>query len=136
MLRKYKRPEPLVALYLLADAAPGAIGTFCTQRHTCQHGLFIVITDMATLPAPQLLRSVFAKVKHFGLIADSPAGVGYALEGLTVAVGFFGDQVYFFYQSAVLVLSHDTQLRFEQNNNPDNPLLLEKVSQIELKYSH
>lgn len=91
---------------------------------------------MATLPAPQLLLSVFAKVKHFGLIADTPSGVGYTLEGLTVAVGFFGDQVYFFYQTAVLVLSNDTQLRFEQNNNPDNALLLEKVDQIEQKYSH
>ena len=84
---------------------------------------------MSTLPAPHLLLSVFAKVKHFGLMADSPAGLGYLLDGLTVAVGFYGDRVYFFYQSAVLVLSNDTQLRFEQNNNPDNPLLLEKVSQ-------
>jgi len=91
---------------------------------------------MPTLPAPQLLLSVFAKVKHFGLMADSPAGLGYQLDGLTVAVGFYGDRVYFFYQNAELVLSNDTQLRFADDKQPDNQALLFKVSEIEQKYSH
>jgi hypothetical protein len=90
---------------------------------------------MSTLPSPQLLLSVFAKVKHFGLMADSPAGIGYSLDGLTAAVGFYGDR-FFFYQNAELVLSNEIQLRFAQENLPDNQALLCKVNQIEQKYSH
>lgn len=91
---------------------------------------------MLIMPAPQLLLSVFAKVETFGQIADTPFGVGYQLDGLQVAVSFFGHQVYFGYQGAVLVLAHDIQLSFARPELTENALLLEKITAIDLRFQN
>lgn len=90
---------------------------------------------MLTMPAPQLLLSVFAKVETFGQIADTPFGVGYQLDGLQVAVSFFGHHVYFGYQGAVLVLANDTQLNFADPECWQNQHLLEKISSIDKRFA-
>lgn len=91
---------------------------------------------MLIMPAPQLLLSVFAKVETFGQVADTPFGVGYQLDGLQVAVSFFGHQVYFGYQGAVLVWTHDTQLSFADTELGNNAVLLDKITAIDQRFQN
>ena len=74
---------------------------------------------MPALPSPRLLMGVFAKAENFGVIADTPFGVGYQLHGVAVSVSFFGHHVYFGYQQAVLVLarSDSTNMCVTQTSN-------------------
>lgn len=89
---------------------------------------------MSTLPSPQLLMGLFAKVEHFGHIADTPFGVGYQLQGLTVAVSFFGHHLYVGYQQAVLVLAFERQVQFADAANQANAALLDKIYAIDAHY--
>lgn len=89
---------------------------------------------MTTLPSPQLLMGLFAKVEHFGHVADTPFGVGYQLQGLTVAVSFFGHHLYVGYQQAVLVLAFERQVQFADAANPANAALLDKIHAIDAQY--
>jgi hypothetical protein len=90
---------------------------------------------MTALPSPQLLMGVFAKAENFGRIADTPFGVGYQLQGLAVAVSFFGHHVYFGYQQAVLMLANETQVSFADPDLPTNRTLLDKIYAIDQQYS-
>ena len=90
---------------------------------------------MHALPAPALLLSVFAKTEHFGIISDTPFGLGYRLQDLTVAVSFFGHHVYFCAHQAVLVLANEQQVSFADPAQPDNVSLLTQIYAIDQHFS-
>jgi hypothetical protein len=90
---------------------------------------------MPALPSPRLLMGIFAKAENFGRIADTPFGIGYQLQGLAVAVSFFGHHVYFGYQQAVLVLANESQVSFAEADHPANRDLLDKIYAIDQQYS-
>ncbi len=89
---------------------------------------------MSALPSPRLLMGVFAKAENFGRIADTPFGVGYQLQGLAVAVSFFGHHVYFGYQQAVLVLANESQVSFAETDHAANRELLDKIYAIDQQF--
>lgn len=90
---------------------------------------------MPTLPSSQKLLRVFATTEHFGVVADTPYGCGYRLQGFAVAVSFFGHHVYFISGDAVLVLTETGSVRLERPHAVDNHYLLEHIDRVDLHYN-
>jgi hypothetical protein len=88
-----------------------------------------------TLPPPRLLLSVFAKAEHFGVIADTPFGIGYQLEQLKVCVSFFGHSVYFCAGSAVLLLTDEQRPQLTSGEASAQQALLQLLVQLDSKYA-
>jgi hypothetical protein len=89
---------------------------------------------MPTLPSGPFLLRVFATTEHFGVVADTPFGCGYRLQGLEVAVSFFGHHVYFVSGDAVLVLTESGTTTLARPDAADNRYLLDLISRIGLQY--
>ncbi len=90
---------------------------------------------MPTLPSSQKLLRVFATTEYFGVVADTPYGCGYRLDGLAVAVSFFGHFVYFTSGDAVLSLNETGHPRLERPDATDNLYLLQLIDTLDLRYN-
>lgn len=90
---------------------------------------------MSTLPPSQKLLRVFATTEHFGVVADTPFGCGYRLQGLEVAVSFFGHHVYFASGDAVLVLTETGACKLERPDAVDNLYLLQLIDTVDQRYN-
>ncbi len=88
-----------------------------------------------TLPPPRLLLSVFAKAEHFGVIVDTPFGIGYQLEQLKVCVSFFGHSLYFCAGSAVLSLTDEQRPQLTDGEATAQQALLQLLEQLNAKYA-
>lgn len=88
-----------------------------------------------TLPPPRLLLSVFAKAEHFGVIVDTPFGIGYQLEQLKVCVSFFGHSVYFCAGSAVLLLTDEQRPQLTSGEPSTQQALLQLLNELDAKYA-
>lgn len=90
---------------------------------------------MPTLPSSQKLLRVFATTEHFGVVADTPFGCGYRLQGLEVAVSFFGHHVYFTSGDAVLVLTETGSCKLERQDAVDNLYLMQLIETVDQRYN-
>ncbi len=90
---------------------------------------------MSTLPSSQKLLRVFATTEHFGVVADTPYGCGYRLDGLEVAVSFFGHHVYFVSGDAVLTLNETGHALLEHQNAANNLYLLQLIDTLDRRYN-
>lgn len=86
---------------------------------------------MQNLIDAKLLLKVFSKVEQQGQAVQTPVGNGFVLEGLQVATGFDGYDLYFFAEGVTLTLGFHQKYHIDAKNEQEIDFFILKLKKID-----
>lgn len=89
---------------------------------------------MQNLIDAKLLMKVFSKIEQQGEAVSTPVGNGFALDGMQVATGFDGYDLYFFADGVSLTLGFHQKYHIDAQNEAQIDAFISRLKQIENRY--
>ena len=88
---------------------------------------------MQNLIDAKLLMKVFSKVEQQGVAVDTPFGKGFEFEGMTIASGFDGYDLYFVADSVTVTLGFHQKYHIDAKDETQIDQFIQRLKRIEAK---
>lgn len=88
---------------------------------------------MQNLIDPKLLMKVFSTVEQQGTSVDTPFGKGFELDGMTIASGFDGYDLYFVADKVTVTLGFHQKYNIDAQDEEHIDMFIQRLKRLDAK---